>query len=136
MSKTVITRLFVGALVVGVAGILVSVVSVLIALADGVIVIGGPTAVTVKGDALAGLLIWLVIASLLMGAASIAAIASWLGALFNTFRLEDKLWFIALLILGLASFGWVAMIAYVLAGPDSTRPGAVLAVSTEARVTF
>jgi len=28
------------------------------------------------------------------------------------------------------------MIAYVLAGPDSTRPGAVLAVSTEARVTF
>jgi hypothetical protein len=136
MSKTVITRLFVGALVVGVAGILVSVVSVLIALADGVIVIGGPTAVTVKGDALAGLLIWLVIASLLMGAASIAAIASWLGALFNTFRLEDKLWFIALLILGLASFGWVAMIAYVLAGPDSTRPGAVLAVSTEPRVTF
>jgi len=136
MSKTVITRLFVGALVVGVAGILVSVVSVLIALADGVIVIGGPTAVTVKGDALAGLVIWLVIASLLMGAASIAAIASWLGALFNTFRLEDKLWFIALLILGLASFGWVAMIAYVLAGPDSTRPGAGLAVSTEPRVTF
>ncbi|HET9085870.1 MAG TPA: hypothetical protein VFN41_15840 [Candidatus Limnocylindrales bacterium] len=129
MSKVTVTRLFVGALVGGVAGILISVISVLFALADGVIAIGGPTAVTIKGDAFGDLLVWLVIASLLMGAASLAAIASWVGALLNTFRLEDKTWFIAVLVLGLASFGWVAMIAYVIAGPDSTRPGAVLAVS-------
>jgi len=133
MSKVMITRLFVGALVGGVAGILISVMSVLFALADGVITIGGPTAVTIKGDAFGDLLVWLVIASLLMGAASLAAIASWIGALLNTFRLEDKTWFIVVLVLGLASFGWVAMIAYVIAGPDSTRPGAVLAVSATAR---
>ena len=29
---------------------------------------------------------------------------------------------VALLVLGLFSFGWVAMAAYVIAGPDSTRP--------------
>jgi hypothetical protein len=134
MSKLTITRLFVGALVGGVAGILVSVISVLAALADGVITIGGPTAVSIKGDAFGDLLVWLVIASLLMTAASLAAIASWVGALLNTYRLEDKTWFIAVLVLGLASFGWVAMIAYVIAGPDSTRPGAVLAVSVTPRV--
>jgi hypothetical protein len=134
MSKLTITRLFVGALVGGVAGILVSVISVLAALADGVITIGGPTAVSIKGDAFGDLLVWLVIASLLMTAASLAAIASWVGALLNTYRLEDKTWFIAVLVLGLASFGWVAMIAYVIAGPDSTRPGAVLAVSGRPRV--
>jgi hypothetical protein len=134
MSKLTITRLFVGALVGGVAGILVSVISVLAALADGVITIGGPTAVSIKADAFGDLLVWLVIASLLMTAASLAAIASWVGALLNTYRLEDKTWFIAVLVLGLASFGWVAMIAYVVAGPDSTRPGAVLAVSGRPRV--
>jgi hypothetical protein len=50
----------------------------------------------------------------------VAAIAAWVGALFNTARLEDKTWFAALLVLGLVSLGWVAMTAYVLAGPDST----------------
>jgi hypothetical protein len=134
MSKLTIRRLFVAALVGGVAGILVSVISVLAALADGVITIGGPTAVSIKGDAFGDLLVWLVIASLLMTAASLAAIASWVGALLNTYRLEDKTWFIAVLVLGLASFGWVAMIAYLIAGPDSTRPGAVLAVSGRPRV--
>jgi hypothetical protein len=39
--------------------------------------------------------------------------------LLNTSRLEDKAWFAALLVLGLISLGWVAMIAYVLRGPDS-----------------
>jgi hypothetical protein len=45
---------------------------------------------------------------------------AWIGALFNTFRLDGKTWFVALLVLCLFSFGWVAMVAYVVAGPDST----------------
>jgi hypothetical protein len=45
---------------------------------------------------------------------------SWIGALLNTWQLEDKLWFGALLVGGLLGLGVVAMIAYVLAGPDGT----------------
>jgi hypothetical protein len=41
--------------------------------------------------------------------------------LLNTAELTDKTWFIILLVLGLFSFGLVAMIAYVIAGPDGHR---------------
>ena len=49
-----------------------------------------------------------------------AQLVSWVGAVLNTARLEDKTWFVVLLLLGLVSFGFVAMIAYVIAGPDGT----------------
>ena len=49
--------------------------------------------------------------------------STWGGALLNTSHLEDKSWFIALLGLGLVSLGWVAMIAYILKGPDSAARG-------------
>ena len=52
---------------------------------------------------------------------AIAGLVSWIGALLNTAQLEDKTWFVLLLVLGLFSFGVLAMIAYVLAGPDGTR---------------
>jgi hypothetical protein len=69
------------------------------------------------------MLVWLVIASLVIAAGAIAALVSWVGALLNTVQLDDKTWFVLLLVLGLFSFGWVAMIAYVFWGPDSTRHG-------------
>jgi len=47
---------------------------------------------------------------------------AWIGALINTVAIDDKTWFVLLLVLGLLSFGLIAMIAYVIAGPDSTRP--------------
>ena len=128
MSKPVVTRLFVGALLTLLVGVLIAVGAVLVAIADGVISIGGPSGVTVRTEALAGMVMWLFLASIVILAGSIDAIASWIGALLNTFRLADKTWFIVLLVLGLASFGWLAMIAYVFAGPDSTKPSAVLAV--------
>lgn len=43
---------------------------------------------------------------------------AWIGALMNTFRAQDKTWFVALLALGLVGFQFPAMIAYLLAGPD------------------
>ena len=45
---------------------------------------------------------------------------AWIGALVNTARLDDKAWFVVLLVLGLLSFGFIAMLVYVLAGPDGT----------------
>lgn len=51
----------------------------------------------------------------------IGGMVSWIGALLNTSQLTDKTWFVILLVLGLLSFGLVAMIAYVIGGPDGTR---------------
>ena len=46
---------------------------------------------------------------------------AWIGAVINTSRLEDKTWFLLLLLLGLFSFGFIAMLVYVIAGPDGTQ---------------
>ena len=51
----------------------------------------------------------------------IGGLVSWIGALLNTSQVNDKTWFIVLLVLGLLSFGIVAMIAYVIGGPDGTQ---------------
>lgn len=123
MSKTFVTRLFVGAVVAVAAGVVVALATVVSALAGGVVTLGGPTVLSVDGAAFAGALPWLVIASLVIAGGALAALASWIGALVNTFGLDDKAWFVALLVLGLFSFGWAAMVAYVVAGPDGTIDG-------------
>ena len=125
MSKAVITRLFLAAVAALVVGLVLSVVTVVAALTAGAVHIGGPDVVHINGAALAGALPWLVLAVLVFGAGELAALASWVGALLNTWQLEDKTWFVVLLVLGLFSFGWVAMAAYVLAGPDALTPRVV-----------
>jgi hypothetical protein len=120
MSKTTITRLFEVAVAAVVSGILIGIVAVVAGLVNGAVVFGGSQAVTLNGGALAWTIGLLVIASVVTAAGTVAAIASWVGALLNTSQLEDKTWFAALLVLGLVSLGWLAMIAYVFAGPDRT----------------
>jgi hypothetical protein len=121
MSKSMVIRLFVGAVLAMVVGLLIAFAALVAAFAGGAVTIGGPTVVTVNGPAFAGTVVWLVVGGLAIAGASLAAIASWIGALLNTVQLEDKTWFLAVLILGLISLGWVAMVAYVFAGPDATR---------------
>lgn len=123
ISKTWVTRLFIGALVAVVAGSVAWLVAVVLAVAGGTVAVGGPQIVTVNGAAFAGTLAWLALASLVIGAGTVAAVASWIGALLNTAQLEDRTWFVALLVLGLFSFGWLAMIAYLVAGPNGHIEG-------------
>ncbi|HEX4897307.1 MAG TPA: hypothetical protein VFV53_03000 [Candidatus Limnocylindrales bacterium] len=125
MSKVAVTRLFVAAVALVVAGAAIGIVAVVVALANGAVAFGGPQIVTVNGGPVAGAVAALIVASLVAGAGAIAAIAAWLGALWNTWQLEDKTWFTTLLVLGVVSLGWVAMVAYLLRGPDSTAPRAV-----------
>jgi hypothetical protein len=132
MSKATVTRLFAGAILVVAVGLVVAIATIVAALAGGAVALGGPTLVTVNGGAFAGSIGPLVIASLLVAGGTTAAVASWLGALLNTARLEDKTWFVVLLVLGLFSLGWVAMVAYVFAGPDGTRPAATRPASVSA----
>ena len=55
-------------------------------------------------------------------AGGIGQFVAWIGAVVNTSRLDDKTWFVVLLVLGLLSFGFIAMLVYVLAGPGGTAP--------------
>ena len=122
MSKPTITKVFLGAVAAVIAGIVLCVAALIAALAGNVFVMDGPdvVGVTWSGNAWAMVLLGFVGVVAMVGGA-IAGLVSWIGALLNTVQLEDKLWFVLLLVLGLFSFGFVAMIAYVIAGPDATR---------------
>lgn len=121
MTKSVVTRLFVGGIVAFVAGVVLVIVAAAIAWTSGVIVTDGTAVTGIHATPQA----WAFIVLALLGVVSviggsIAGLVAWIGALLNTADLDDKSWFVLLLVLGLLSFGFVAMLAYVIAGPDST----------------
>ena len=130
MSKSTVTRLFVGGLVAMGAGIVLGLVAVVGGLTAGAITIGDGGTVEISGGALSWTIVLLVIAFIAFLGGSIAGLVSWIGALINTYELADKTWFFLLLILGLISFGFVAMIAYVFVGPDGTAQRAQTAGMT------
>jgi H+/Cl- antiporter ClcA len=136
MSKKNVTRLFVGAIVAVVAGVVLAIAALWAALASDAIDLGGSDYIDVNGGSGAWTALGLVIVgSLAILGGTIAAVVSWIAALLNTWQLEDKMWFASLLALGLLGFGVIAMIAYVVAGPDGTkqsvaRPGIAEAART------
>ena len=122
MTKSTITKLFVGGIVAVFAGVVFGIAALWVAFAGGVFEMNGPDVIGVNG----GYFSWTMVALIILGiiaivGGAIAGLVSWIGALLNTAQLEDKMWFILLLVLGLFSFGLIAMIAYVIAGPDGTR---------------
>jgi hypothetical protein len=122
MSKAAVTGIFLGSVVAVLAGAVLAFAAVWIAYANGAFVMSGPDVVGVQSTPMAWTIVGLgITAALAMIAGFVGGLVSWIGALLNTAQLEDKTWFIVLLVLGLVSFGLVAMIAYVIAGPDSTR---------------
>jgi hypothetical protein len=136
MSKKSVTRLFVGATVAVVAGVVLGVAALWAALASDAIDLGGSNYIDVNGGSGAWTALGLVIlGSLAILGGTVAAVVSWLAALINTWQLDDKMWFASVLALGLLGFGVIAMIAYVVAGPDGTkqtvaRPGIAGAAGT------
>ncbi|HEU5212760.1 MAG TPA: hypothetical protein VFU10_08325 [Gaiellaceae bacterium] len=126
MSKKNVTRLFVGAVIAAGAGLALGIAALWVALASDAINVGGSRFVDVNGGSGAWTaLALIVVASLAILVATVAAVLSWIAALLNTWELEDKAWFASLLALGLLGFGIVAMIAYVVAGPDGTKQSGV-----------
>ena len=122
MTKPTVTRLFVGGVVTVIAGVILAAVVMVVALANDVFAIRGPDIVDFAPSGFAWSLIGLaIVGGLTIVGGAIAGLVAWIGALLNTVQLEDKTWFVLLLVLGLLSFGFVAMIAYVIAGPDGTR---------------
>ena len=121
MSKTTVTRLFIGSLIAAGAGAIVAVTAVWLALDNGVFVMNGPDIVALQGSVLSWTLIGLgIVGGLAVMGGLIGGLVSWIGALLNTSQLDSKTWFLVLLLLGIFNFGFFAMTAYLIAGPDGT----------------
>lgn len=128
MTKRTVTRIFVGSILGIAGGLVLTVVATLLAFANGSLVYNGPDVVGVNESAFGwAMIIVATVGVLVMAGGGIGQFVAWIGAVLNTARLEDKTWFVVLLLLGLLSFGLVAMIAYVIAGPDGTETHAVRA---------
>lgn len=122
MTKSTVTKLFVGSLIAIMGGIFLMALGGLLALSGTTVTTsaGDVTGVSLSASAPQMLSLALVGVGILV-AGGVAQFAAWIGAMMNTSRLEDKTWFILLLVLGLLSFGLVAMLVYVVAGPDGTE---------------
>ncbi len=124
MSKATVTKLFLGGALAVIAGSIVGVAAVWIAIANDVFVMNGPDIVGIQGSPLVWSMLGLgILGALAIAGGLIAGVVSWIGALLNTSQLESKTWFLVLLLLGIFNFGFFAMIAYVVAGPDGTTSG-------------
>jgi hypothetical protein len=126
MSKATVSKLFIGSAIAVVAGAIVVIAAVWVAVANDVFVMAGNDVVGVRGTGLAWSMFGLgIVGVLAMIGGMIGGLVSWIGALLNTSQLESKSWFLVLLLLGIFSFGFIAMIAYVVAGPDGTADSAM-----------
>ena len=122
MSKATVTGVFLGSVIAVIAGAILAFAAVWVAYANGAFVMSGHDVIGVQSTPLAWTIVGLgVVAALAMIAGFVGGLVSWIGALLNTGQLEDKTWFILLLVLGLFSFGLVAMMAYVIGGPDGAK---------------
>ena len=119
MFKTTVTRLFIGSLIAFGAGAIVSILAIALAIANDVFVMDGNDIVALQGGAVAWLLLGLALLGGLAAAGGvIVGFVAWIGAVLNTWQLESKTWVVALVLTGIFNFGFVAMIIYVIAGPD------------------
>jgi len=122
MFKSTVTRLFVGGLIAAAAGVVMIIAAVSVAFANGVFVMDGTRVVDIQETGLAfGLLGFTILGALAIIGGAITGLVSWIGALLNTWQVESKAWFVGLLLLGIFNFGFFAMIAYVIAGPDGKQ---------------
>jgi hypothetical protein len=125
MSKSTVTRLFIGSVIAAGAGAIVAISAVWLAIANDVFVMNGQDIVAIQGSALSWTLFLFGIAgALAFTGGLIGGLVSWIGALLNTSQVESKGWFLGLLLLGIFNFGFFAMIAYLIAGPDGTSAAA------------
>jgi MFS family permease len=119
MSKTTVTRLFIGSGIAVIVGAILAVGAVWLAIANDAFIMSGPDIVGFRGGELAWIGLGLgFVGALIFTGGMIGGFVSWAGALLNTWRVESKTWFAILLLLGVFTLGFFAMVAYVIAGPD------------------
>jgi hypothetical protein len=125
MSKPQVIKLFIGSLMAIVGGSILLLVGVIVAAANGAFVMNGPDVVGVRAAGPTVLMVSIILtAALAIVGGILGQFVAWIGAVLNTAHLQDKTWFLVLLLLGLLSFGFVAMLAYLWAGPNGTAQSA------------
>jgi hypothetical protein len=121
MSKATVTRLWVGGLIASAAGIAVALAGTgfMLTLAG---TWSGPRSSAQFTPSYAplfwGMVGMIAAGGLVVLAGGIVQFAAWIGALVNTARAPDKVWFVLLLVLGILGFGLPMMIVYLVGGPD------------------
>jgi hypothetical protein len=125
MTKATITKIFIGSVTAIAGGLVLLAAGVWLAYANGSFIMRGPDVIGIHPSAFTWTMAGLVVVGILaiIGGA-LGQFIAWIGAVLNTSRLEDKTWFIVLLVLGLLSFGSIATLVYLIAGPDGTRESA------------
>lgn len=123
MHKATVVKFFVSSLIGMATSAVLFVVAGALALGNDVFVMDGPDVVGIK----TGLFGWTmlgfaVVAVLGMLAAVTVQFIAWVGAVLNTAQLPDKAWFVVVLAGGLVSLGFLATLAYVIAGPNDEQP--------------
>jgi hypothetical protein len=119
MSRKSVTRLFIGAGLAMIAGAVILVAAVSLALSVNTFVMSGADIVGLRGSPLAWLSLGIgVVGALAFAGGLIAGLVAWIGALLDTWQLESKAWFVGLLLLGIFNLGFFAMVAYIIAGPS------------------
>ena len=119
MTKATVTKLFISSLTAAAAGAVLVLIAVAVASANGVFVMNGQDIVALEESPLAWSLAGLgILGGLAILGGAISGFIAWIGALLSTSQLQSKTWFLVLLLLGIFNLGFLAMIAYVIAGPD------------------
>jgi hypothetical protein len=147
VSKSVVTRMWLGGLMAVVLGVIIALFAVTTMLA-----FGGTFQPTGTGNGYDFVpaqdgAFWTSVMGIVMGGllalfGSLIQLVAWIGAVMNTYGLEDKTWFLVLLIGGLFGLvfglaGLVVMVAYMVAGPDGTvasKPAPPAATAGPARL--
>ena len=131
MRKQTIDRLFAGSLAALLVGVVLVLITVAAFLCTATWTMSGTQVTRFEIDqGVTWTIGFAIVGGILAAVGGLGQLVAWIGALVNTARLDDKLWFIVLLVMGVFSFGFVAMLVYVLAGPDGTaEPPAGPAVS-------
>jgi hypothetical protein len=131
MTKSLITKTWIGGLVVFGAGIVVAIAGIFLMLAYGgtfTQVAGNPNNYNFQPN-MNGFF-WTTVMMMILGGVialigSVVQLVAWIGGLVNSYALPDKTWFAVLLAGGILSFafapiGFAVMVAYVIAAPDGT----------------
>jgi hypothetical protein len=135
MSKQMIGKVFFGSLAAFVSSLLITAAAVFLAIDRDVFIMNGPDVVGVRSSTGVWATLALgVLALILLLASAVGGFVSWMGALAATASRTDKSWFVALLVLGLLSVGFLATLIYLVAGPpDEPEPASPTVVDAANR---
>lgn len=146
MSRSTIVRTWLGGVIALAGGLALAGVCIALMLGFGGTFTPSPTGQGYDFEPTINGFFWTTVSGIVIGGVlaaigGLVQLAAWIGALVNTYHLEEKTWFGVLLAGGLLGFvfglvGFAAMLAYVIAGPDgmaavnnrrplSAQPGAL-----------